>query len=271
MAQPLKLVQGSASAPGARVRPGPMRVAIADDDSGFVTVLSKRVSEMGWEQRALSAPPRAEDLTAMRVHALVVDLTLLGDYAWTYLEELSAELPALGVIVCTGQSTVAQRVRGLRAGADDWITKPCHPQEVVARIEAAVRRHKRSDPEPPEPIQAGELDIRPDQYQAFVAGQSIELTRREFELLHLLASSEGRVLAREDIYRHVWGYTMIRGDRSVDVFVRKLRQKIERVSPCWTYLHTHFAVGYRFEAVATEEDDAELEGRPPGRGLPPAG
>jgi DNA-binding response OmpR family regulator len=247
-----------------------MRVAIADDDSGFVTVLSKRVAEMGWERRALSAAPPPEDLLAMRVHALVVDPTLLGDYAWTYLERLAAELPALGVIVCTGPSTVAQRVRGLRAGADDWITKPCHPQGVVARIEVAVRRHKRSDPEPAEPISAGELEIRPDQYQAFVGGQSIELTRREFELLYLLASSEGRVLAREDIYRHVWGYTMIRGDRSVDVFVRKLRQKIERVSPCWTYLHTHFAVGYRFEALPLPEDESELGGSPPERRLPPA-
>ena len=75
---------------------------------------------------------------------------------------------------------------------------------------------------------------------------SIDLTRREFELIELLAGAEGRVLEREEIYQRVWGYAMARGDRSVDVFVRKLRQKLEKASPGWRYIHTHFGVGYRF-------------------------
>jgi DNA-binding winged helix-turn-helix (wHTH) protein len=74
------------------------------------------------------------------------------------------------------------------------------------------------------------------------------LSRKEYELLHQLAMADGRVLEREDVYQRVWGYTMVRGDRSVDVFVRKLRQKLERVSPGWRYVHTHFGVGYRFAA-----------------------
>jgi DNA-binding response OmpR family regulator len=97
-------------------------------------------------------------------------------------------------------------------------------------------------------VQAGEVEIRSDQFQAFVAGRSIDLTRREFELIELLASAEGRVLEREEIYQRVWGYAMARGDRSVDVFVRKLRQKLERASPDWRYIHTHFGIGYRFAA-----------------------
>ena len=95
---------------------------------------------------------------------------------------------------------------------------------------------------------AGEVEIHRDQYQAFVRGTSIDLTRREFELIELLASSGGRVLEREFIYQRLWGYAMVRGDRSVDVFVRKLRQKLERVSPGWRYIHTHFGIGYRFAA-----------------------
>ena len=87
-----------------------------------------------------------------------------------------------------------------------------------------------------------------EQYQAFVHGASIDLTRREFELIELLAASGGRVLEREFIYQRLWGYAMVRGDRSVDVFVRKLRQKLERVSPDWRYIHTHFGIGYRFAA-----------------------
>ncbi|HWN72333.1 MAG TPA: response regulator transcription factor, partial [Solirubrobacterales bacterium] len=97
------------------------------------------------------------------------------------------------------------------------------------------------------PLVAGEIEIRPDQFQAFVSGRSIGLTRREFELLEALAEAEGAVLEREQLYQRVWGYAMAHGDRSVDVFVRKLRQKLEKHSPSWSYIHTHFGIGYRFE------------------------
>ena len=97
------------------------------------------------------------------------------------------------------------------------------------------------------PLVAGELEIRADQFQAFVRGRSVELTRREFELLELLAQAQGKVLQREEIYQAVWGYAMAHGDRSVDVFVRKLRLKLETASPDWSYIHTHFGVGYRFQ------------------------
>ena len=157
-------------------------------------------------------------------------------------------------MVCTGRSTVAQRVRGLRLGADDWVDKPCHPEELIARLEAVARRRRRSDAacRDDRPVAAGELEIRADQFQAFVEDASIDLTRREFELIELLAGAEGRVLEREEIYQRVWGYAMARGDRSVDVFVRKLRQKLEKASPAWRYIHTHFGVGYRFAAEPVE-------------------
>jgi DNA-binding response OmpR family regulator len=184
----------------------------------------------------------------MRVNAIVVDLALLGPRAWEFLEETARALPGLGIVVCTERSTVAQRVRGLRLGADDWIAKPCHPEEVLARVEAVVRRRKRANaPEETGPVVAGELEIRADQFQAYAGGQSADLTRREFELVQLLCQSHGQVLQREEIYQRVWGYAMAHGDRSVDVFVRKLRQKLETVSPRWTYIHTHFGIGYRFE------------------------
>ena len=154
----------------------------------------------------------------------------------------------MGVVVCTGRSSVAQRVRGLRLGADDWLTKPCHPEELIARVEAVARRRKRAAVRiDTGPVVAGELEIRADQFQAFVRGSSIDLTRREFEVLQLLAEANGQVLQREEIYQRVWGYAMARGDRSVDVFVRKVRQKLESASPDWEYIHTHFGIGYRFE------------------------
>ena len=225
-----------------------LRIAILDSDSGFVRVLVKRAGDLGWQYRCLESPPPVEEFVAMRVNALVVDLALLGPGGWEFLERVSAALPGMGVIVCTGPTSVSQRVRGLRAGADDWVTKPCHPEEVLARVEAVIRRRKRSaDRSEAGPFVAGELEIRGDQFQAFVGGRSIDLTRREFELLELLAQAQGKVLQREEIYQAVWGYAMAHGDRSVDVFVRKLRQKLETASPDWSYIHTHFGVGYRFQ------------------------
>jgi DNA-binding response OmpR family regulator len=202
-------------------------------------------------------PP--DELVAMKLNALLLDITLLGPRGWDFLERVSGMLPGLAVIVCTQGSTVAQRVRGLRLGADDWIAKPSHPEEVMARIEAVVRRRRRSQPHPETgPLVEGELEVRADQFQAFVSSRSLGLTRREFELLQVLAEANGRVIEREDIYQRVWGYAMAHGDRSVDVFVRKLRSKLQKASPGWQYIHTHFGVGYRFEAEPDGPEDSEV-------------
>jgi two-component system response regulator RegX3 len=239
-----------------------LRIAVLDRDSGFIQVLSKRLDRLGWEHRVLASPVPADAVVAMRLSALVVDLAVLGPQAWEWLERLCGALPDLGIVVCTGPSTVAQRVRGLRLGADDWVTKPCHPEEVIARVQSVVRRRRRpSGRTETKPVMAGEVEIRSDRFQAFVGGSSLDLTRREFELIELLAAAEGRVLEREEIYSRLWGYTMVRGDRSVDVFVRKLRQKLEKASPRWRYIHTHFGIGYRF---AAESLDVEAEVEVPG-------
>src|SRR5919205_1241107 len=106
----------------------PIRLAIVDADSGFV-------------------------------RALVVDVSVLGPRAWDYIQEVVDGVPGLGLVVCAERSTVAQRVRGLRLGADDWVTKPCHPEEVIARVEAVVRRRRRSEPRVESaPVGAGELE-----------------------------------------------------------------------------------------------------------------
>ncbi len=235
-----------------------IRLAVIDSDSGFVRVLTKRLEAIGWDHRVLAGPPPIEELVGIRLNAIVVDPAILGPHAWDFLERVGAALPGMGLVVCTTRSTVAQRVRGLRLGADDWITKPCHPEEVVARVEAVVRRRKRaSAPAESGPLVAGELEIRTDQFQAFVGTQSADLTRREFELLHLLAEGRGQVLQREEIYQRVWGYQMARGDRSVDVFVRKVRSKLKALSPEWSYIHTHFGIGYRFQPESSDGDPAD--------------
>jgi DNA-binding response OmpR family regulator len=233
------------------------RLAVIDRDPGFMQVLSNRLETLGWNHRALSTPVTPDALVAMRLNALVVDVAVLGPSSWEYLERICARLPGLAVIVCTGPSSVAQRVRGLRLGADAWVTKPCHAEELICIIEAAIRRHRRNEmPELDASLTVGEITIRPDLYQAYAGGTSLELTAREFEILHLLSQTD-RVLRREEIYERVWGYAMAHGDRSVDVFVRKLRQKLRHASQSWSYIHTHFGVGYR---LAPERDGGEPDG-----------
>ena len=227
-----------------------VRLALIDDDSGLVTVLDRRLDALGWDRSVLGYAVGPDQLAALKLHALIVNPALTG---LEYLERVTEGLPGLAVLVVSGPAPVADRVRGLRAGADDWITKPCHPDELIARVEAVLRRRRVGElPVADDAIRAGELAIRPDRFDAYAADRPASLSRKEYELLRQLAAVDGRVLEREEIYQRVWGYTMARGDRSVDVFVRKLRHKLEAISPGWRYVHTHFGVGYRFAAEPAE-------------------
>src|SRR5918996_2934611 len=163
---------------------GTIRLAVIDTDSALLTVLGKRLDAAGWEYRIMPDSVPVEELVAMKLNALLVDISVLGPRGWEFLEQVCGAVPGLGVLVCTGRSTVAQRVRALRLGADDWLGKPCHPEELIARIEAVVRRRRRTEGRVDTgPVVSGELEIRQDRFQAFVGGASVDLTRREFELL----------------------------------------------------------------------------------------
>ncbi len=221
------------------------RVALLDSDSGFVLVLGKRLERAGWDHVPLARKLAPKRIAKLEVDALVVDVSLLGAKPNAWLLNVCELRPDLSVIVCAAGSSVAERVIALRSGVDDWLAKPCHPEELVARLEGTTMRRRHEKPEETGPTSVGELEIRPDQYQAFADGRSLRLTRREYQLLRLLVRERGQVLTRERIYECLWGYEMIRNDRSVDVFVHKLRRKIELGSPGWAYIHTHFGIGYR--------------------------
>jgi DNA-binding response OmpR family regulator len=127
----------------------------------------------------------------------------------------------------------------------------------VAEMEAAQK---------PDSVRIANLEIRPAEYQLLADGRRVGMTVREFETFCALARRAGRVVPRAEIYRLVWGGHMAHRDRSVDVFVRKIRRKLEAASPGWVYIHTHFGIGYRFSPEREGEREAEGDTRPTSRG-----
>ena len=204
-------------------------------------MLGKRLDAAGWQHRVLSGAVPADELVAMKINALLVDLTVLDS-------DDVVDVPRAG----RGADARARRDRlhattrpspSASAACGSAPTTGSPSPVIPRRSWPGSRRSSAAAAAPAAsssrgPLVIGELEIRPDQFQAFVAGRSLDLTRREFELLKILSESAGTVLERGEIYRRVWGYEMAHGDRSVDVFVRKLRSKIQRRSP-GLELHPH--------------------------------
>jgi DNA-binding response OmpR family regulator len=248
-----------AAPPERRDLPAPLRVAIMDSDSGFLAVLSNRLVRLEWKPEMLASSARAANVARRELDVLILDLASLGERRWDWLESLCERQPSFGIIICSGASTAEERVRALRLGADDWLGKPCHAEELIARVESIAAARHEVEPRNLEPVTIGEVEIRPDLYQAFVAGVSLELTRREFQLIELLAGASGEIIERETIYERLWGYEMARNDRSVDVFVHKLRRKLKSASPHWRYIHTELRVGYWMNGVSSQDVSTPLE------------
>jgi DNA-binding response OmpR family regulator len=239
--------------------PPRLRVAIIDSDSGFLAVLSNRLERLDWQHQMLAFNATAAKIAALELDVLILDLASFGAGRWRWLERLCEAQPSFGIVICTGVSTVQERVRALRLGVDDWLGKPCHAEELIARVETVAAARREPEQRSLEPIELGQVEIRPDLYQAFVDGVSLELTRREFQMIELLAGAGGEIVERELIYERLWGYKMARNDRSVDVFVHKLRRKLNLASPLWSYIHTEFRVGYRLVAAREQELSAPVE------------
>ncbi len=179
----------------------------------------------------------------------VLDLMVPGMDGWKLLETVRGEGIGTPIVVVSARGTEHDRVHALEIGADDYLVKPFSMKELVARVKAAARRGARA-PEVPrgDPIQIEELRIDPQAVQAYVDGVSAELTPTEFRLLHALALERGRVVTRDELLQRLWGRRQTRRDRTVDVFVRRLRDKIDRRAARHTFIQTRYGVGYKLEA-----------------------
>src|SRR6266702_7975546 len=188
-----------------------------------------------------------------RPDVLVLDLMLPGRDGWSVIENARAEGIGTPIVVVSARGTEHDRVHALEIGADDYLVKPFSMTELVARVRAASRRASRRDDTPRgEPIEIEELRIDPREVQAFVDGESAELTPTEFRLLYQLALERGRVVTRDELLQKLWGRQESHRDRTVDVFVRRLRDKIDRRAPRHTFIQTRYGVGYRLDPVVKE-------------------
>ena len=226
------------------------KVLIVEDDEIIAEGMARHLAAAGFE------PIRVENGTAglarlrfERPDVCVVDLMLPGTDGWKLIETARKEGIGTPIVVVSARGTEHDRVHALEIGADDYLVKPFSMTELVARVRANARRGTRPEQEQRgEAIDVEELRIDPREVQAFVHGESAGLTPTEFRLLYALALERGRVVTRDELLQRVWGRRQSHRDRTVDVFVRKLREKIDGAARDHTFIQTRYGVGYKLEA-----------------------
>jgi DNA-binding response OmpR family regulator len=235
------------------------KVLIVEDDEVIAAGMAQHLAGAGFDPVTVG---RGEiGLARLRYElpdVLVLDLMLPGLDGWKLIESARAEGIGTPIVVVSARGTEHDRVHALQIGADDYLVKPFSMKELVARVQAAARRGVRAQlEERGDAIEIEELRIEPREVQAYVDGESAELTPTEFRLLYALALDRGRVTTRDELLQRIWGRRETHRDRTVDVFVRRLRDKIDRVAPRHTFIQTRYGVGYRLEPVPKNGESEE--------------
>jgi DNA-binding response OmpR family regulator len=227
------------------------KVLVIEDDEVIAKAMAQHLDSAGfdplWVNKGEAGLAR---LRYEQPDVCVLDLMLPGVDGWRLIETARAEGIGTPIVVVSARGTEHDRVHALEIGADDYLVKPFSMKELVARVRVAARRGVRPEGERRgEPIELEELRIDPRDVQAYVDGTSAELTPTEFRLLYTLALERGRVVTRDELLQKVWGRRQTHRDRTVDVFVRKLRDKIDARAPRHTFIHTRYGVGYKLEPL----------------------
>jgi len=226
------------------------RTLVVEDDADIVELISHYLVAEGFEVEAVSEGRRAlERLRAGAFHAVVLDLQLPGLDGLSVCTEIRRDprLRALPVIMLTARGDESDRIVGLEVGADDYIVKPFSPKELIARMRAVLRRLERPLPEAERPLVSGGLELDPARHTVSWEGRPVHLTAKEFGLLTALVEAHGRVLSREALLERVWGYSYAEGTRTVDVHVRRVREKLPGLAE---RLITVKSLGYRLAPEA---------------------
>jgi two-component system phosphate regulon response regulator PhoB len=227
------------------------KVLIVEDDETIAQGMARHLDAAGFDASWVGNGDQGlARLRYEKPDACVLDLMLPGLDGWKLIETVRSEGIATPIVVVSARGTEHDRVHALEIGADDYLVKPFSMKELVARVRAAARRAARRDETPRgEPIEIEELRIDPREVQAYVDGENAQLTPTEFRLLYQLALDQGRVTTRDELLQKLWGRRESHRDRTVDVFVRRLRDKIDKRASQHTFIQTRYGVGYRLEAL----------------------
>ncbi|SDJ21831.1 response regulator transcription factor [Natribacillus halophilus] len=232
------------------------KLLIVDDEESIITLLTYNLEKEGYTVDSAGDGQAAVDLAMTHAYDLIVlDLMLPGMDGLEVCRHLREQKVNAPILMLTAKDEEFDKVLGLELGADDYMTKPFSPRELIARVRAIIRRVEQAGATTSPDMRAdqekktlGDIDIYPDYYEAYVNGDQLELTPKEFELLLYLMNHRGRVLTRDQLLNAVWNYEFVGDTRIVDVHISHLREKIEPETKKPAYIKTVRGIGYKMES-----------------------
>ena len=224
------------------------KVLIVEDDSNIAELLRLYLEKDGFTVRcAADGAAGVAEAKAYQPDLILLDIMLPIMDGWAVLRAVR-QISSVPVIMLTAKGETFDKVTGLEMGADDYIVKPFEIKELLARVHAVLRRYGPQSSADGKKLTFDKLVINLDAYELLVDGRKVDTPPKELELIYHLASTPNRVFTRNQLLDEVWGFDYFGDSRTVDVHVKRLREKLEGVSPKWS-LKTAWGVGYKFETV----------------------
>src|ERR1700716_3507834 len=239
------------------------KILVGDDEVHIVELARLYLTREGYEVEGVGDGDKAMARFAqLKPDLVILDIMLPGADGLTICKEIR-KLSQVPIIMLTARDDVTDKVVGLEVGADDYLTKPFHPQELVARAKALLRRARLAT-DPPTLIRAGKLEVDLERHEVRLGAARVQLRPKEFDLLALLARHPGRVFQRSELLDLVWGYDFPGYTRTVDVHVQQVREKLAAAKIVDPSIQTVWGVGYRLELAAGLVSPCRFFPRPPG-------
>ncbi|OQB14943.1 MAG: Transcriptional regulatory protein SrrA [Firmicutes bacterium ADurb.Bin193] len=227
---------------------GGTKILAVDDDVNICELLRLYLTKEGYEVLIAHNGVKAMELFAAHSPSVIIlDIMLPGNDGWQVCRNIR-NISNVPIIMLTAKGETYDKVMGLELGADDYMVKPFEMKELIARIKAVLRRYDAESDHPRSVVEYENLKIDVVNHELLVNGKGVEIPPKELELLHFLASNPNRAFSRNQLLNEVWGFEFCGDTRTVDVHVKRIREKIEGASSMWE-LKTVWGIGYKFEVM----------------------